>query len=126
MVKNQYSPTFFKQGTNFIMPVRFNIALSDVESIDFIMRQDDAVWEFSYPSEVAALRADSEENIVDVIWTEEKTWLFDRYQRIYMDTKIHLKDSWQNPQTNIVEFRLSKTLFEQGGDSTGNGGGAND
>lgn len=100
-----------KQGINMLMPVEFEgLDLDTVESIDFILKQWNTTWEFSYPSEIASRRSGST-NIVDIVWRESDTWRFKKEQDIHMDTKITLVDSWQNPKTPIVEFRMDKTLF---------------
>ena len=105
--------TFIKQGTSYLMPVRFiGLDLDDVSSIDFRIQQNSVVWEFSYPSNSASRRAESED-IVDVVWTEADTWKFHRNHEVLMDTKVHLADSWENPQTPIVSFQIGRTLFEE-------------
>lgn len=105
----------YKQGTNFIMPVHFaGYDLSSVSSIDFIFQQNDKTLEYTYPSETATLRSGTDDTI-DLVWTEEDTWKFCRNITIKMDTKVHLVGSTQNPQTNIVEFKLSRTLFPRDG-----------
>lgn len=110
---------FVKQGTNYLMGVRFKgLNLDDVSSIDFILTQNDVVWEFAYPSNTAS-RRDGSEDIVDIVWTEADTWKFKRSCDIAMDTRIYLANSWQNPQTPIKTFRIGRTLFPKDGDAHG-------
>ena len=105
------SKAVLKQGINMLMPVEFeDLDLDTVESITFVLKQWDTIWEITYPSEIASRRSDST-NIVDIVWLESDTWRFKKEQDIYMDTKITLLDSWQNPKTPIVAFRMDKTLF---------------
>ena len=113
-----------KQGINMLMPVEFEgLDLDTVESIDFKLKQWNAEWEFSYPSDIATRREDT--SIVEIKWLEADTWKFKKDQDIYMDTKIHLIGSWQNPKTPIVAFRMDKTLFlpatDEGGGDDGSG-----
>lgn len=62
-----------KQGINMLMPVEFEgLDLDTVESIDFILKQWNTTWEFSYPSEIASRRSGST-NIVDIVWRESNT-----------------------------------------------------
>lgn len=106
--------TFIKQGTNYLMPVRFNgLNLDDVSTIDFKMQQSGITWKFTYPSDSASRRVGSD-NIVDVVWTEADTWKFHKNHDVFMDTKVHLIDSWINPKTPIVSFQIGRTLFEEG------------
>lgn len=106
--------TSIKQGTNALLHVRFRgLNLDDVDHIDFIIQQchGGVTWEFSYPSETAS-RVSGTDDVVGIVWRESDTWKFDRTHQVNMDTKIYYKDSWQNPSTPIISFRLDKTLFE--------------
>ena len=105
--------TLIKQGTNMAMPVQFSgLSLDDVSSIDFYFKQGSTTWEISYPSDYAS-RRDGEDDIVDIIWKESDTWRFEKQHDILMDTRVTLMDSWQNPYTPIVTFRIGRTLFPQ-------------
>lgn len=108
-----------KQGINMLMPVEFEgLDLDTVESIDFVLKQWDTEWSFSYPSDIATRRNDTE-SIIEIKWLEADTWKFKKNQDIYMDTKVHLIGSWQNPKTPIVKFRMDKTLFHQDTEESG-------
>lgn len=112
-----------KQGNNAYLPIEFEgLDLDTVESIDFVFKQFDVEWELTYPSDIATRRADST-NVVEIKWLADDTWRFEKNQDVYMDTRVHLTGSWQNPKTPIVSFRIDKTLFrkdEEDGDGDGN------
>lgn len=117
----QENPTL-KKGINYLMPVRFNgLDLDTVDHIDFILKQKSVVWEFTYPSDVASRRSESSD-IVDVIWTEDRTWEFKENSDIWMDTRVYFTDTWQNPITPVVSFRMIDTLFEQAEDTDNTSG----
>lgn len=100
-----------KQKLNQILPVEFGIDLSTVSKIDFIFNQSNRTkWSCSYPSEEAFLSTESE-NTVSVVFSPETTSYFHPETPIMMDTKITLKSSEYNPQTEIVTFVMDKTLF---------------
>lgn len=116
-----------KQGTNFILPVTFDFDLNLVESIDFIFRQsrnpkgqfsgadilNGVHKEFTYPSDSALLSV-TESNTVDLYWIDKDTYKFNSEDYIYLDTKIHLKNSNNlNPETEIIKIKMSPTLFKK-------------
>lgn len=114
-----------KQGTNFILPIQIGYDLSQVKSIDFIFKQptarsrgefstkkiiDGIQKTFTYPSKTAVLSS-TEANVVNLYWTEKDTFSFAPDEYIYMDTKIVLKESDQNPETEICKIKMLPTLF---------------
>lgn len=117
-----------KQGTNFILPITFDFDLNLVESIDFVFRQsrnpkgqfsgagilDGIHKEFTYPSDVALLST-TESNTIDLYWADVDTYKFNPEEYIYLDSKIHLKDSNVNPETEIIKIKMSPTLFKKEG-----------
>lgn len=51
-------------------------------------------------------------NTILVPFTETDTYMFNEGQVFFMDTKIYMTGSAQNPPTNIVEIMMSDTLFD--------------
>lgn len=98
-----------KQGINFELPIEVDVNLDDVESITFLFVQGDVRKTFEYPSS-NAYRVD---NDIKLKWTESDSWLFRTKQEISMDTKIRMTGTINNPETEIVTFKLAPTLFEK-------------
>ena len=97
-----------KQGTNFVLPVKFNLNLGDVERIDFIFKQGSVTKEYSYPSDKAVRSGDE----IRLVWDAQDTYLFKPSVLIEMDSKVYMKDSDDNPDTPILKFYLKRTLFK--------------
>ncbi len=117
-----------KQGTSFILPVWFDYDLSQVKSIDFIFKQpvsknktefssrkimDGVKKAFSYPSDEATLSI-TDENTINLHWTQKDTYKFNPEEPVYMDTRLILKNSLNNPATEIVKIDMLPTLFKEG------------
>lgn len=116
-----------KQGTSFILPVWFDYDLSQVTSIDFIFKQpvvknkaefssrrimDGIKKTFSYPSDTATL-SEKEENTINLHWTRKDTYKFNPEETVYLDTRLNLKNSLENPETEIIEIKMLPTLFKE-------------
>lgn len=100
-----------KQGTNNIMKVKIDYDFDLIESIDFIFKQHDNILECVYPSE-QVVKVDGE-NAVFIDWSDHDTYRFSSGYAIKLDTKIHLIGAKTNPETSIVSFIMSPTLFEE-------------
>lgn len=116
-----------KQGTSFILPVWFDYDLSQVKSIDFIFKQpvsknktefssrkimDGVKKAFSYPSDVATLST-IDKDTINLYWTQKDTYKFNPEEPVYLDTRINLKNSIENPETEIIEIEMLPTLFKE-------------
>lgn len=103
-----------KQNTNFILDVKIGMDLDLIESIEFIFKQgENRVKKFVYPS-TNAVRGDDEKDIVYLFWKQRDTMVFNTKDIVEMDTRIHVIDSEQNPETPIIPIRLEPTLFGRG------------
>lgn len=101
-----------KQGIHMLLPVEIDFDLNEVKRIEFIIRQKNTELVFEYPSARAQRRSD-EENIVDLEFTEDETWLFSPTVPAELDTRLHLIDSPYNPETVPVRFDVHRTLFKE-------------
>ena len=104
-----------KQGLRFHMPIEFDIDLDGVEKIEFIFKKEkdqkaNAIKTAVYPDN--AIRKTGE-NIVLVPWTQAETYLFQAGKSFYLDTRITLNDTDNQPETNIVELAMNPTLFSE-------------
>ena len=113
-----------KQGTTHSLAVSFSgdcddFSLDNVERIEFVFKQQrskdapalkTAVWDASDPA--GALRI-PETNTVAVLFSEEETYRFKPGKPFYMDTKIFVENSDENPATSIVEVVMNDTLFAE-------------
>lgn len=106
-----------KQGNNFSLPVQIGMDLDLVERIEFVFRQRDVTKSFRYPSDEAYICPElSDRNVIDIVWNEEDTWMFDTRKPMYLDTRIYLIDSDENPETLPVELTMHNTCFKKRGD----------
>ena len=55
----------------------------------------------------------SEMCIRDSPWTREETYKFLGGETLYMDTRITLRDSTDQPQTEILALKMNPTLFQE-------------
>lgn len=115
-----------KQGTNFVLPINIDYDLTSVKSIDFIFKQPKKAPAsfspkdilkgvqkvFTYPSDEATLST-TEKNTINLHWVAKDTYKFNPEEFIYLDTKISLLKSNENPETEIVKFKMLPTLFEE-------------
>lgn len=102
-----------KQGTRFILLVEFDIDLDTVGKIEFVFKQEKrinsaAVKINTYPND-----CERKENTVLIPWTQEETYKFEPNRMLYMDTRITLKNSSDQPQTEIIPIKMSPTLFQE-------------
>ena len=108
-----------KQGINIHMPVRFDgIDLADVAQIEFTFKKTNcrnaeavktAVWKADGTGD--CVRKPETDDIILVPWTRAETYLF--CGSFFMDTRITLNGSTDNPPTNIVALEMGATLFEE-------------
>jgi hypothetical protein len=101
-----------KQSITQLLPVRFDVDLDQVETIEFRFRQGAVRRDVVYPSNLATRREG--ENIIDVAWTASDTWRFSAGAAMQMDTRITLKGSQFQPETPLVTLTLEPSLFERG------------
>lgn len=103
-----------KKLINQILPVQFGMELNeDIESIEFIFVQPPNIrYEFKYPSENATLSQEYE-NTIELFFSKELTKMFSSVKPIQMDTRITIKDSKEQPETEQVEFYIKSTLFKE-------------
>ena len=104
-----------KQGLRFTMAVEFDIDLDTVKKIEFLFKQkgnssDTALKTATYPED--ATRKGTE-NIILIPWTQAETYLFQAGKSFYLDTRITLNDTDNQPETNIVELTMNPTLFSE-------------
>lgn len=113
-----------KQGTTHSLAVSFsgdceNFSLDNMERIEFVFKQlrskdapaiKTAVWDASESG--GALRI-PETNTIAVLFSEEDTYKFKSGKPFYMDTRIYVQDSYENPATAIVELMMNDTLFAE-------------
>lgn len=103
-----------KQGLQLTMAVEFDVDLDTVEQIEFIFRpksQGAAQKTALYPGDVR--RKNDVEDVVLIPWSRAETYQFPAGQAFYMDTRITLKDTTDQPETNIVMLAMEPTLFEE-------------
>lgn len=105
-----------KQGNNFSLPVQIGMDLDLVERIEFVFRQGNTTKYFEYPSEHAYLCPElKDKNVIDIVWSSDDTWPFNARRPLYLDSRIHLIDCDENPETVPVEVTMHATCFEKGG-----------
>ncbi len=97
------------------MPIEFDIDLDGVEKIEFIFKKEkdqkaNAIKTAVYPDN--ATRKGTE-NIILIPWTQAETYLFQAGKSLYLDTRITMRDTDDQPETNIVQLEMSTTLFEE-------------
>lgn len=105
-----------KQNTSFILDAKIGMDLDLVEKVEFIFKQGESrVKKFIYPSS-NAVRGDGEndKDVIYLYWKNRDTMVFDTTNLIEMDTRIHVLDSDQNPETDIIHIRMKPTLFKEG------------
>lgn len=104
-----------KRGTTPILPVRCNINNNDVETIEFLFKQEKSESAPNtllklYPSEEVEYKESC--NVYNIAFTEDETRLFAEDEPFYMDTRITMVGG-SIPETNIVTLRMHPTLFAQ-------------
>lgn len=110
-----------KQGINYSMPVSFDIDLDTVESIEFVFEQynranertlKSAIWINGNENEFAKrVTIGTDPNVILIKWLQDETYQFQRNQNFFLDTRIHLIGSVDNPITPIISLEMHPTLF---------------
>ena len=88
-----------KQGTQFALPVEIGMDLDDVSRIEFVFKQKNyngfpAIKSNVWPDDCTRQEG---QNIILIPWTREET----------------LRDSTDQPQTEILTLKMSPTLFQE-------------
>lgn len=110
-----------KHGISITLPVKFTgIDLDDVSKIEFLFKTDNkengrAVKTSVYKSSGTgdAQRRDGTEDIIDIPWSKAETYRFPSGKEFYMDTRITLTDSSENPVTQVLSLRMDESLFAE-------------
>lgn len=105
-----------KQGTHFILPVEFDLDLDTVEQIEFVFKQEkrlnsDIVKVNTYPYDCTR---QENTNVILIPWTRDETFRFVSGRLLYMDTRITLRNSDNQPETEILPIKMNPTLFREG------------
>ena len=111
-----------KHGISITLPVKFTgIDLDEVLAIEFLFKTEcsetgAAVKTALYKSDGTgdAQRRQGAEGIIDVPWSKEDTYKFPSGKDFYMDTRITLMESSENPVTQILSLRMNESLFQEG------------
>lgn len=104
-----------KQGTQFALPVEIGMSLDEVSRIEFVFKQKSCK---GFPATKANVWPDDctrqeGRNIILIPWTRAETYKFMGDEKLYMDTRITLRDSTDQPQTEILTLKMSPTLFKE-------------
>lgn len=103
-----------KQGLNFALRVNLKgIDVDSIERIEFIFRKMPTptavmVKKAEYPLDVTY----EDERFV-IHWSAAETYKLKSGEKFFMDTRVTLKDSADQPETNIVALIMNPTLFEE-------------
>lgn len=106
-----------KQGLNFGLKVTFeDLNFRNVEKIEFAFSQyiigPEVVKKAEWNSDGNNNDAEKTgENEIVVFWKAEETYKFLPGKEFYMDVRIWIKDSKDNPSTEIVALTMDRTLF---------------
>lgn len=103
-----------KQLTKNLLKMKFNgINLADVSKIEFAFSQNIN----STPLKVAEYPGDDvidlDNNMLGVIWTAKETALFEGGKTFFADTRITMKESTYQPETQIIRLQMTPTLFKE-------------
>lgn len=99
-----------KQGIKFLLCVRVGIDLQEIEKMEFIFEQGDKKALFLYPSDNTK---QIDYNSIGLIWEPEQTYIFEPGEFMEMDTRITLKESEYQPETEVLKLIMNRTLFEE-------------
>lgn len=97
-----------KQGINYLLQIEIGMDVDLIEKMEFIFKQGEKEKLFLYPGEKAIKQNN---NIIALKWTSEETYFF-KPANIEIDTRITLKDSEYQPETEIKTIYMKRTLFE--------------
>ena len=104
-----------KQGTQFVLPVEIGMSLDEISRIEFVFKQKNyngfpAIKSNVWPDDCTRQEG---QNIILIPWTRAETYKFMGGETLYMDTRITLRDSADQPQTEILALKMSPTLFQE-------------
>lgn len=106
-----------KAGITQHLEVTFGLeTLEDISKIEFLFRQVNNMNGMVYKKSVYdPSDSSSDVTLVDnsflIPFSKEDSYLFKQNAPFYMDTRISLTDSDDNPETEIVEIFMNPTLF---------------
>ena len=99
-----------KRGLNFHLPVSIDIDLQDVDKIEFIFSKfigAEILKKEIYPNGNVKLQELDRTFLIP--FSSEETYNFQG--QFYMDTRITLKSTTDQPQTEIITLNMDNTLF---------------
>lgn len=99
-----------KQGIDFLMAIRIGIDLDQCEKVELIFTQGEKERYVVYPSDEVVLEPG---RMLLVKWSAEQTRYFEAGKKIELDTRITLKDTDQQPATNITTIVFERTNFKE-------------
>ena len=104
-----------KKLTKTLLKFNFNgLDITKVAKIEFAFSQfkgEKPKKKAVYPGADTVGLGDS---VVGVIWTPQETTLFEADKYLYADTRITMKDTEYQPETDILKLEMKPTLFEEG------------
>ena len=91
------------------------MSLDEISRIEFVFKQKNyngfpAIKSNVWPDDCTRQAG---QNIILIPWTREETYKFLGGETLYMDTRITLRDSTDQPQTEILALKMSPTLFQE-------------
>lgn len=111
-----------KAGTNFTLPVTIKsstIPFENICGIEFLFKQaktgkakKTAYWSRDGNSRGCVKLPNEAKFLVE--FSREDTYRFYQNEVFFLDVRIHLDGTLDNPQTNIVPIHMSETLFAEG------------
>ena len=113
------SPGGMKQGTNFHMSVTVDGIedLTTIEAIEFLFKRTNSKTQHSFKTAYYAADGSGDvvlsDNVFYVPWTRAETYSIPGKSVFYMDTRIHLVGTEDNPKTNMVDLMMDPTLFNE-------------
>lgn len=108
-----------KQLTHSTMPVAVGYDLDKVLRAEFIFKQfqsseapvlKSCVWESDGSGEG---EREEDLDVIDITWEPEETMLFEPDEWFYLDTRLTLTNSLDNPETSVVALKMTPTLFKE-------------
>ena len=93
-----------KQGTQFALPVEIGMSLDEVSRIEFVFKQKSckgfpAIKSNVWPDDCTRQEG---QNIILIPWTRAETYKFMGGETLYMDTRITLRDSTDQPEPDLI------------------------
>ena len=104
-----------KQGTQFVLPVEIGMDLDDVSRIEFVFKQKSckgfpAIKSNVWPDDCTRQEG---QNIILIYWAVKKTNNLRGGGTLYIYIRSTLRDSTDQPQTEILALKMSPTLFQE-------------